>query len=171
MVFYFLRLAGQETSRTLFQLRMENRARNKMSSTCEQCEWSSGPEHTELSVWDRNIPPGSTETKHCIDNKINMPPACQTNFLHQQCKLVFESLCRSERTCVRLQLILVSKITGAFVFRIFGGFLYLPTTQIHCLIGAIISETHIIIITIHHRTPFSTSPYFSVAFFCAICLP
>jgi hypothetical protein len=56
------------------------------------------------------------------------------------------------QTTVRLQLILFSKITGAFlfgIFGIFGGFLHAPTTQIYCLTGAIISETHIIIITMH----------------------
>jgi hypothetical protein len=42
----------------------------------------------------------------------------------------------------RLQLILFSKITGAFLFRTFGGFLHVPTTQIYCLTGAMISETH-----------------------------
>ena len=36
---------------------------------------------------------------------------------------------------------LFSKITGAFLFRIFGEFLHVPTTQIYCLTGAIISET------------------------------
>ncbi len=44
---------------------------------------------------------------------------------------------------VRLQLILFSKVTGAFLFRTFGGFLHVPTTQIYCLTGAIVSETHI----------------------------
>jgi hypothetical protein len=33
-------------------------------------------------------------------------------------------------TTVRLQLILFSKITDAYLFRIFGGFLHVPTTQI-----------------------------------------
>ncbi len=51
-------------------------------------------------------------------------------------------------TTVRLHLILFSKITGAFLFRIFGGFLHVTTTHIYCLIGAIIA--HIIIITIHN---------------------
>ncbi len=32
-------------------------------------------------------------------------------------------------TTVRLQLILFSKITGAFLFRIFGGFLQVPVTH------------------------------------------
>jgi len=53
-------------------------------------------------------------------------------------------------TTVRLQLILFSKITGTFWFRIFGGFLHVPTTQIYCLTDAVISETHKIIITIHN---------------------
>ena len=44
------------------------------------------------------------------------------------------------RKKVRLQLILFSKITGAFLFRIF---LHVLTTLIYCLTGAIISETHI----------------------------
>jgi hypothetical protein len=45
---------------------------------------------------------------------------------------------------VRLQLILFSKMkmTGAFFCRTFGVFLHVPTTQIYCLTGAIISETH-----------------------------
>ncbi len=38
---------------------------------------------------------------------------------------------------------LFSKITGAFLFRTFGGFLHLRTTQIYCLTGAIIGETRI----------------------------
>jgi hypothetical protein len=42
---------------------------------------------------------------------------------------------------VILQLILFS--SGAFLFRTFGGFLHVPTTQINCLTGAIIRETHI----------------------------
>ncbi len=46
-------------------------------------------------------------------------------------------------TKVRLQLILFSKITGAFLFRIFGGFLHVPTKQIYCLTGAIINKTHV----------------------------
>jgi hypothetical protein len=46
-------------------------------------------------------------------------------------------------TKVRLQLILFSKVTGAFLFRISGGFFHVPTTQIYCLTGAIISETHV----------------------------
>jgi hypothetical protein len=58
-------------------------------------------------------------------------------------------------TMVKLLLILFSKITGAFMFRIFGGFLHTPTTQIYCLTGAIISETHIIVITIHNTTRYS----------------
>ena len=62
------------------------------------------------------------------------------------------------QTTVRLQLILFSKITGAFLFRTFGGFLHVPTTQIYCLTGAIISETHIIIIAINNTTRSSTVP-------------
>ncbi len=42
-----------------------------------------------------------------------------------------------------LRLILFSKVTGAFLLRTFGGFLHVPTTQIYCLTGAIISETQI----------------------------
>jgi hypothetical protein len=42
-----------------------------------------------------------------------------------------------------LQLILFSKITAAFLFRTFGGFLHVPTTHIYCLTDAIISETRI----------------------------
>jgi hypothetical protein len=42
------------------------------------------------------------------------------------------------------------------MFRIFGGFLHIPTTQIYCLTGVIISETHIIIIIITiHNTKYS----------------
>ena len=44
---------------------------------------------------------------------------------------------------VRLQLILFSKITGAFLFRTFGGFFHVPTLQIYCLTDAIISETRL----------------------------
>ncbi len=55
-----------------------------------------------------------------------------------------ESYCESRKelahTMVRLQLILFSKRIGAFQFRTFGGFLHVPTTQIYCLTGAIISE-------------------------------
>ncbi len=46
-------------------------------------------------------------------------------------------------TAVRLRLILISKETGAFYFQTCVGFLPVPTTQIYCLTGAIISETHI----------------------------
>jgi hypothetical protein len=56
-------------------------------------------------------------------------------------------------TTVRLQLILFYKITGAFWFRIFCGFLHVPTTQIYCLTGPIISETHIIITYIIRNDP------------------
>jgi hypothetical protein len=44
---------------------------------------------------------------------------------------------------VRLQLILFSERIGAVYFRTFGGFLRVPSTQIYCLTGAIISETRI----------------------------
>jgi hypothetical protein len=47
------------------------------------------------------------------------------------------------RTKVRLQLILFFTITGAFLFRIFGGYLHVLTTQIYCLTGAIFSETRV----------------------------
>ncbi len=47
------------------------------------------------------------------------------------------------QTMVRRQLILFSKITGAFLLRTFGRFLHVPTTQIYCLTGAIIIETRI----------------------------
>jgi hypothetical protein len=67
-------------------------------------------------------------------------------------------------TTLRLQLILFSKKTGAFLFRIFGGFLHVLTTQIYCLTGAIISETHIIIITIHNTTRSSTIPLLHIEF-------
>ncbi len=48
-------------------------------------------------------------------------------------------------TTIKLQLVLFSKIIGAFSFRTVGGFLNESTTHIYCLNGAIISETHIII--------------------------
>ncbi len=57
---------------------------------------------------------------------------------------------------VRQQLVLVSKITGAFLFRKSGRFLHVPTTQIYCLTSAIISETHKIIITMHNTKRSST---------------
>jgi hypothetical protein len=70
-------------------------------------------------------------------------------------------------TTGRLQLILFPEITGEFLFRIFGGFLHVHTTQIYCLNGAIISETHIIIITIHNTTRSSTKGNFSsMKYFC-----
>jgi hypothetical protein len=50
---------------------------------------------------------------------------------------------------VRQQLNLFSKITGAFLFRKSGRFLHVPTTQIYCLTGAIISEIQTIIVTMH----------------------
>ncbi len=66
---------------------------------------------------------------------------------------VFWSQCyhmwRSERTCThngKLQLL----FSGTIWFRIFGGFLHVLTTQIYHLTGAIISETHKIIIPIHN---------------------
>jgi hypothetical protein len=59
----------------------------------------------------------------------------------------------------RLQLILFSKITGAFLFRIFGGFLHVPTTQIYYLTGAIISETRITNIYLNNKTRSSTVMY------------
>jgi hypothetical protein len=72
--------------------------------------------------------------------------------------------CESQKelahTTVRLQLILFSKITGVFLFRKFGGFLHVPTTQIYCLTGAIISETHIIIITYIIRNDHPPALYF-----------
>jgi hypothetical protein len=80
---------------------------------------------------------------------------------------------RSERTCtndVRLQLILFSKITGAFLFRTFGGFLHVPATEIYCLTGAIISETRIrnIYLNILYDPPqwvsFNIDPLFGGAF-------
>jgi hypothetical protein len=61
-------------------------------------------------------------------------------------------------TTVRLQLILFFTITRAFLFRTFGGFLHVPTTKVYCLTGAIISETHKIIITINNTTRSSTVP-------------
>jgi hypothetical protein len=67
--------------------------------------------------------------------------------------------CESQKvlahTTVRLQLILFSKITGAFLLQTFGGFLHVPTTQVLCLTGAIISETRIanIYLNIMHAPP------------------
>jgi hypothetical protein len=58
------------------------------------------------------------------------------NASHTRNYLYCEGLKEPAHTTVRLQLILFSKITGAFLFRT-------PTTQIDCLTGAIISETHI----------------------------
>jgi hypothetical protein len=62
-------------------------------------------------------------------------------------------------TTVRLNLIFFSKITGAYLFWSFGGFLLVPTTQIYCLTSAIISETHIIILIINNTTRSSTILY------------
>ncbi len=70
------------------------------------------------------------------------------------------------QTTGRLQLILFSEITGAFLFRIFGGFLHVHTTQIYCRIGAIVSETHKIIITIYNTTRSSTKGNFSSMKYC-----
>ncbi len=57
------------------------------------------------------------------------------------------------------------------MFRTFGGFLHVPTTQINCFTGAIISETHIIIITINNTTRSSTSPfYFKQGFSCLLLI-
>jgi hypothetical protein len=53
-------------------------------------------------------------------------------------------------------LILFSKITDAVLFRTFGGFLHVPTTQIYCLTGAIISETHITKIYLKYNARSST---------------
>ncbi len=69
-----------------------------------------------------------------------------------------------------LQLILFSEITVAFLFRIFGGFLHVHTTQIYCLTGAIISETHIIIITIYNTTRSPTRGNFSSMKYCCFFL-
>ncbi len=41
---------------------------------------------------------------------------------------------------VRLQLTLFSERTGAFLFRTFGGFLYVSTTLVYCLTGAIVHQ-------------------------------
>jgi hypothetical protein len=57
---------------------------------------------------------------------------------------------------VRLQLILFSKRTGAFLFRTFVGFLHVPTTQIYCLNGAIISKARIANIYLNTMTRSST---------------
>jgi hypothetical protein len=53
---------------------------------------------------------------------------------------------------VRLQLNLFSKRTGAFLFRTFGGFLLVPTTQIYCRSGAV---THITNIYRHYTASYS----------------
>jgi hypothetical protein len=46
------------------------------------------------------------------------------------------------------------------LFRTFGGFFHVPTTQIYCLTGAIISETHIMNIYLNTTTRYSTISYF-----------
>jgi hypothetical protein len=53
---------------------------------------------------------------------------------------------------VRLQLTLFSKRTRAFLFKTFGGFLHVPTSQIYCLTGAVISETRIMKIYLNTTT-------------------
>ncbi len=93
---------------------------------------------------------------------------CEVHRNIHRCKayLIKVPICEGRQepahTTDRLRLILFSKITSAFLFRIFSGFLHVPvpTTQIYCLTGAIISETHIIIKTIHNKTRFSTHLYF-----------
>jgi hypothetical protein len=70
------------------------------------------------------------------------------------------------RTTGRQQLILFSEIIGAFLFRIFCVFLHVHTTQIYCHTGAIISETHIIKITMHNTTRSSTKGNFSSMKYC-----
>jgi hypothetical protein len=71
---------------------------------------------------------------------------------------------------VRRRLILFSKIPGAFLFRIFGGFLHVPSTQIYCLTGAIISETHIITTTIHNTKRSSTPSQIQGVQFCVFSM-
>ncbi len=51
------------------------------------------------------------------------------------------------------------KRTGSFLFRKSGGFLLVPTTQIYCLTGAILSETHITNIYLNNTTWSSTMLY------------
>jgi hypothetical protein len=70
-------------------------------------------------------------------------------------------------TAVRLRLILFSKVTGAFLFRTFGRFLHVPTTQIYCLTGAIFSETHITNTYILKTTMNDLPQYFNCALFSA----
>jgi hypothetical protein len=53
-----------------------------------------------------------------------------------KCKLPHITVPVLAHTMIRLQLILFSKIAGAFLFRTFGGYLLVPTTQIYCLTGA-----------------------------------
>jgi hypothetical protein len=65
-------------------------------------------------------------------------------------------------TMVRLQLILIPlKELAHFCSEHLVNFSMYPTTQIYCLAGAIIRETHKILIIINNTTPSSTVPYFS----------
>ncbi len=70
----------------------------------------------------------NTDTAHLYNFRVNK---------HTGVKL----LKKPSQTTVRLRLILFSKITRTFLFRIFGGFLHVPTTQNYT--GAIISDTRI----------------------------
>jgi hypothetical protein len=97
----------------------------KRKETLSICDYPSPlPQPFPQRVYTENLYPGYTQTfagklKYCEGRK------------------------ELAHTIVRLQLILFSKRTGAFLFRTFGGFLRVPTTQIYCLTGAILSETHI----------------------------
>jgi hypothetical protein len=84
-----------------------------------------------------------------LDNRIRLYPDVNAVNYDVWILVVRNRICKAKmcegwkelsHTMVRLQLILFSKITGAFLFRTFGGFLYVPTKQICCLTGAIISE-------------------------------
>ncbi len=72
----------------------------------------------------------------------------------------FVKVRKNLHTTVRLQLSLFSKITGAFLFQAFGGFLHVPITQTYCLTGTIISETHIIIIIMINNTTQSSTAFY-----------
>ncbi len=92
---------------------------------------------------DVGIEPGNVEILALAVRRSNNS---RLDIIHKRL-YIYVLYCESRKelahTMVR-QLILFSKITGALLFRTFGGFLHVPTTQIQCLTGAIISETRII---------------------------
>jgi hypothetical protein len=87
---------------------------------------------------------------HCP--RKNNPVLCQLNNMNhheapQHRKMIKRRLCEGRKelahTKVRLQLILFSKITGAFFSEQLVDLSTNLLTQIYCLTGAIVSETHI----------------------------